>query len=116
MWIGDEYSSPIVTKELNDDKVILYDACGVPKENIKYETEFVNKTKQTYLNVTGHVELEDLGFKNHINIHILIDTDIYDGYEVNVNDGMVMIILHEIRNEAPVLRDFGHEKFIKGCE
>lgn len=39
-----------------------------------------------------------------------------DGYEVNVNDGMVMIILHEIKNEAPVLRDFGHEEFIKSCE
>lgn len=116
MWIGDKYDSPIVTKELNNDKVMLYNAFGIPKENIKYETEFVNKTKQTYLNVTGHAELKDLGFENQINIHMLIDTDIYDGYEVNVNDGMVMIILHEIKNEVPVLRDFGQEKFIKSCE
>lgn len=116
MWIGSEYDSPVVTKELNNDKVMIYNAFGISKENIKYETEFVNKTKQTYLNVSGHSELTDLGFENQINVHMLIDTDIYDGYEVNVNDGMVMIVLHEIENEAPKLRDFGQEKFIKGCE
>lgn len=116
MWIGGKYDSPVVTKELNNDKVMLYNAFGIPKENIKYETEFVNKTKQIYLNVTGHVELKDLGFENQINIHMLIDTDIYEGYEVNVNDGMVMVVLHEIKNEVPVLKDFGREKFIKSCE
>lgn len=116
MWFDDKYDNPIATKELNDDKVMLYNAFGIPKENIKYETEFVNKTKQTYLNITGNAELKDLGFENQINIHMLIDTDIYEGYEVNVKDGMVMIVFHEIKNEVPVLRDFGREKFIKNCE
>lgn len=116
MWIGDQYDRPVITKELNNDKVMIYNAFGIPKENIKYETEFVNKTKQTYLNVIGHAELTELGFENQVNVHMLIDTDIYDGYEVSVNDGMVMIVLHEIENEAPKLRDFGQEKFIKGCE
>lgn len=116
MWIENEYDRPVITKELNNDKVMLYEAWGIPKENIKYETEFINKTKQIYLNVTGHLELRDLGFENQINIHMLIDTGIYEGYEVSVNDGIVMIVLHEIKNEAPVLRDFGQEKFIKSCE
>lgn len=107
MWIGGKYDNPIVTKELNNDKVMLYEACGIPKENITYVTEFVNKTKQTYLDVIGCVELNDLGFENQINIHMLIDTDIYEGYEVNVKDGIVMVILHEIKNEAPTLKDFG---------
>lgn len=116
MCIGGKYDSPVVTKEFNNDKVMLYNAFGIPKENIRYETEFINKTKQTYLNVTGRAELKDLGFENQINIHMLIDTDIYEGYEVSANDGMVMIVLHEIKNKAPELKDFGQEKFIKSCE
>ena len=112
----DQYDHPVTTKELNNQQVMLYEAWGIPKENIKYETEFVNKTKQTYLNVTGHAELKDLGFENQINIHMLINTNIYEGYEVDVNDGMVMIVLHEIKNKAPALKDFGKEKFIKSCE
>lgn len=110
------YDHPIITKELDDKMIMLYEAWGIPKENICYDTEFINKTKQTYLNVNGCAELMDLGFENDINIHILIDTDIYDGYEVNVNDGMVMVVLHEIKNESPNLKDFGREKFIKSCE
>lgn len=100
-----DYDIPVVTKEINNSKVVLYEACGIPKENITYKTEFVNKTKQTYLNVIGKHEMLDLGFENNINIHLFIDTSIYDGYEVNIADGMVMIVLHEIMNEVPVLKD-----------
>lgn len=60
--------------------------------------------------------LEYLDFGNQLNVHLLIDTDIYDGYEVHVNDGMVTVVFHEIKNEAPVLKDYGHEKFVKSCE
>lgn len=105
-----DYDRPVVTKELNDDKVMLYEAWGIPKENITYETEFINKTKQTYLNVVGKNEMSELGFENDINIHLLVDTDIYDGYEVNIADGMVMIILHEIPNEQPMLKDCSANK------
>lgn len=105
MYMFNDYDRPVITKELNNDKVMLYEACAIPKENITYKTEFINKTKQTYLNVVGKNEMSELGFDNDINIHLLIDTDIYDGYEVNIADGMVMIILHEIKNEAPVLKD-----------
>lgn len=105
MWTENEYDRPIDTRELNNDKVMLYEACGIPKENITYCTEFINKTKETYLNIKGYKEIKDLEFKNEVNIQILIDTDIYDGYEVHVDDGMIMVILHEIEKEQPVLKD-----------
>ena len=77
------------------------------KDMITYETEFVNKTKQTYLNIKGEFKREIIGFENDINVHLRIDTDIYDGYEVHIEDGLVTVILHEIKNEAPVLKDYG---------
>lgn len=110
MCMFNDYDRPVVMKELNNDKVMLYEAWGIPKKNITYKTEFINKTKQTYLNVVGKNEMPELGFENDINIHLLIDTDIYDGYEVDIVDGMVMIILHEIPNEQPMLKDYGANK------
>ena len=107
MFYENDYDRPVVEKELNGDKVMLYEAWGIPKDLIAYSTEFVNKTKQTYLNVSGKHEIPDLGFENDLNIHLLIDTDIYDGYEVHVEDGLVTVVLHEIKNEAPVLKDYG---------
>lgn len=101
------YEGAYITKELNNDKVLIYLATGIPKENITYETEFVNKTKETYLNIKGDVEVIDLGFKNDINIHLRIDTNIYDGYEVHIKNGLIAVVLHEIKNEAPVLKDYG---------
>ena len=95
------------TKELNNDKVMIYLATGIPNKNITYETEFVNKTKQTYLNIKGEFKNEMIGFENDLNVHLRIDTDIYDGYEVHVEDGLVTVVLHEIKNEAPVLKDYG---------
>ena len=106
------YDSPVIEKELNGDKVMLYEAYGIPKDFIKYSTEFVNKTKQTYLNIFGKREMPDLGFKNELNIRLLVDTNIYDGYEVHIEDGLVIVVLHEIKNEAPVLKDYG---VVKGC-
>lgn len=107
MWIGNDYDTPVVEKEVNNDKVLLYEAWGIPKDMITYETEFINKTKQTYLNIKGGFKNETIGFDNDINVHLRIDTDIYDGYEVHVEDGLVTVILHEIKNEAPVLKDYG---------
>lgn len=107
MFYENDYDRPVVEKELNGDKVMLYEAWGIPKSLITYSTEFVNRTKQTYLNVTGKYEDPELGFENDINIHLLIDTNIYDGYKVHVEDGLVTVVLHEIKNEAPVLKDYG---------
>lgn len=105
MWIGNYYDTPVVEKEVNNDKVMLYEAWGIPKDMVTYETEFINKTKETYLNIKGEFKNEVIGFENDINVHLRIDTDIYDGYEVHVEDGLVTVVLHEIKNEAPVLKD-----------
>lgn len=107
MWINNEYDNPVVEKEVNNDKVLLYEAWGIPKDMITYATEFVNKTKQTYLNIKGEFKNEIIGFENDINVHLRIDTDIYDGYEVHIEDGLVTVVLHEIKNEAPILKDYG---------
>lgn len=107
MFYENNYDRPVVEKELNGDKVMLYEAWGIPKDVITYSTEFVNKTKQTYLNVSGKYEMPELGFENDLNVHLLIDTNIYDGYEVHVEDGLVTVVLHEIKNEVPVLKDYG---------
>ena len=103
----DGYDSAYITKEINNDKIMLFLAMGIPKENITYETEFINKTKQTYLNIKGEFKDEVIGFNNNINIHLRIDTDIYDGYDVFIDNGLVFVRLHEIINEAPVLKDYG---------
>lgn len=107
MFYENDYDRPVVEKEVNNDKVLLYEAWGIPKDMITYETEFINKTKQTYLNIKGEFKNEIIGFENDINVHLRIDTDIYDGYEVHVEDGLVTVVLHEIKNEAPVLKDYG---------
>ena len=101
------HDSAYITKEINNNKIMVFVAMGIPKDMITYETEFVNKTKQTYLNIKGEFKNEIIDFKNNINVHLRIDTDIYDGYEVHIEDGLVTVILHEIKNEAPVLKDYG---------
>ena len=107
MFYKNDYDRPVVEKEVNNDKILLYEAWGIPNDVITYKTEFVNKTKQTYLNINGELKNEMIGFENDINVHLRIDTDIYDGYEVHVRDGLVTVVLHEIKNEAPVLKDYG---------
>ena len=96
--------------QVGTDKIYIYNAIGIPKENIKYETEFVNRTKETYLNIKGEHKVEDIGFENEIDVHLLIDTNIYDKYEVEFHDGLVIVVLHEIINEKPVLEDVSSKK------
>ena len=66
-----------------------------------------DKSKESYLVVQGSVELKDINYENGINIRMKIDTDIYDGYDVYIENGLVFVRLHEIVNEAPVLKDYG---------
>lgn len=106
MWYS-EYNNPIKTIEKNNTKILVFNAAGIPNENIKYETEFVNKTKELYLVVKGAVEMTDIDYKNEVNIREKIDTSIYEGYDVNVKDGLIFVGLHEIVNEVPVLKNYG---------
>ena len=107
MFISNEYNAPIRTIEKDNNKILVFNALGIPRENIEYKTEFVNKSKESYLVVHGSVELKDLNYENGINIRMKIDTDIYDGYDIYVENGLVFVRLHEIVNEAPVLKDYG---------
>lgn len=91
--------------QVGTDKIYIYNAIGIPNENIKYETEFVNRTKETYLNIKGEHKVEGIGFENEIDVHLLIDTNVYDKYEVDFHDGLVFVFLHEIINKKPVLED-----------
>lgn len=96
--------------QVGTDKIYIYNAIGIPRENIKYETEFVNRTKETYLNIKGEHKVEGIGFENEIDVHLLIDTDVYDKYEVDFHDGLVFVFLHEIINKKPVLKDVSGER------
>ena len=107
MFMSSEYNTAIRTIEKDNNKILVFNALGIPRENIEYKTEFVNKSKESYLVVQGSVELKDLNYENGINIRMKIDTDIYDGYDVYVENGLVFVRLHEIVNEAPVLKDYG---------
>lgn len=101
----DNHTAAFRVAQVGTDKIYIYNAIGIPKENIKYETEFVNRTKETYLNIKGEHKVEGIGFENEIDVHLLIDTDVYDKYEVDFHDGLVFVFLHEIINEKPVLED-----------
>ena len=107
MWISNEYNTAIRTIEKDNNKILVFNALGIPRENIEYKTEFVNKSKESYLVVHGSVELKDLNYENGINIRMKIDTDIYDGYDIYIENGLIFVRLHEIVNEAPVLKDYG---------
>ena len=107
MFISNEYNTAIRTIEKDNNKILVFNALGIPRENIEYKTEFVNKSKESYLVIQGNVELKDLNYENGINIRMKIDTDIYDGYDVYIENGLVFVRLHEIINEAPALKDYG---------
>lgn len=77
------YSKPIIEKEEDNTKVLVYESRGIPKDMIKYETEF-----QTYLNIKGELNNEIYDFA-----HLKIDTNIYRGYEVNIKDGVIIVTL-----------------------
>lgn len=99
----DNHTAVFRTAQAGTYKIYIYNALGIPKKNINYETEFINRTKQTYLNIKG--EYKDIGFENKINVHLFINTDIYNKYEVRFQDGLIFVVLHEILNKKPILTD-----------
>lgn len=104
-YMFNNHTAAFRVAQVGTDKIYIYNAIGIPKENIKYETEFVNRTKETYLNIKGEHKVEGIGFENEIDVHLLIDTNVYDKYEVDFHDGLVFVFLHEIINKKPVLED-----------
>ena len=99
----DNHTAVFRTAQAGTYKIYIYNALGIPKKNINYKTEFINRTKETYLNIKG--EYKDIGFENKINVHLFINTDIYNKYEVRFQDGLIFVVLHEIINKKPILTD-----------
>ena len=93
------YSIPLVELDEDNKHILLYGAAGI--DTFEYYATFVNKTKETFLVIKGECDWYDGKFKNDINIRLKIDTDIYDGYTVDWNDGILMVELKEIINEKP---------------
>lgn len=110
MWNENNYNTPIRTVEKDNCKILVFNALGIPKERISYKTEFVNKSKESYLLVKGEVDFGEYDYKNGINIREKINTDIYDGYDITIDDGLIVIKLHEILNEKPTLVNYGTKK------
>jgi hypothetical protein len=61
---------PIFEHEKNGIKYLQYELIGLGEEHIHVEKEFLNKEKQTFLNVKGEFKDADTGFENEINIHL----------------------------------------------
>ena len=99
-------------KEVNNRKVMIYKACGI--EKIQYETEFINKTKETFLNVYGKCEIPICEYSEELKLHIYIDTNIYEGYEVKLHDGLLYVELVEIQNNKPELHDYSSKNNLGG--
>lgn len=113
---------PFRTVDANSKRMIMYNAMGISGNNIKYHTEFVNRNGETYLNVKGYEKKvvnrelpcgkteEVILYENEIHIHMKVDTDIYDEYEVNVCNGVLIITLHEVLKRVPKFSDVTNGK------
>lgn len=99
-----DYDRPFITVEKNNCKILQYELIGLNENHITVKKEFINKTKELFLIVTGEYEDELTGWKNDINISLRIDYSIYNKVTWSVKDGILNIILHEIINEEPDVR------------
>jgi len=93
------HAYPFKVFEENNTKVLFYNAIGISE--FEYGTEFINRKKETYLNIKGECDWADGEYKNTVDIHLKIDTEVYDRYEVTWKDGILVVTLFEIINEAP---------------
>lgn len=98
------YDKPFKTFEKDCKKHLLYKIPGICE--LTYTKEFVNKTKETFLNIKGEREIPELEYKNSVDIHLKIDTDLYNGYEVDHTEGILIVTLHEIINAEPIFEEF----------
>jgi len=94
-------NTPIHTIEKENTKTMLYQAIGLNPGNTRIEEEFVNKTKDFYINIKGKYEDEFSGYSNELDMRVYIDAEIYDHYSVAFFDGIMVVKLFEIKNEKP---------------
>jgi len=98
---NNEYDNPINTIEKDNKKYLQYELIGLNSKHIKVEKNFINKTRELFVIVTGKFKDEVTEWENNININLRIDYRIYDKITYNIQDGILTIILHEIINEEP---------------
>jgi hypothetical protein len=97
------YDTPIKTIETDNKKYLQYELIGLNASHIKVNKQFINKTKTLYVTVEGKYKDEVTGFENEINIKLDVDYKIYDKVTYKIADGILTIILHEIKNDEPVV-------------
>ena len=99
------YTTPLATINKDNKRILLYRATGI--DTFEYEKEFVNRTKETFLNIKGECDWYDGAYKNSVNIHLAINTDVYNGYEVAWESGILVVTLYEIVNKEPEFKEIG---------
>ncbi len=104
---GNDYDKPIHTIERTCQKILQYELIGLGKDHIIVTTEFINKTKELFLIVTGKFNDAMTGFENEINIRLQIDTNIYCSYDYKIENGLLTITLFEKINEVPEFHKVG---------
>ena len=105
----DEFDKPVVDKINNGNRILIYEIMGIPKNNIEYYTEFIARAKEMYLNIKGEGTCLGDVFKNDINVHLKIDTNIYDRYEVFFENGLMIVTLYEIECEPPKFTEINEQ-------
>lgn len=102
---ANDYTTPFETIDKDNKRILLYRATGI--DTFEYEKEFVNRTKETFLNIKGECDWYDGTYKNSVNIHLAINTDVYNGYEVAWESGILVVTLYEIVNKEPEFNEIG---------
>jgi hypothetical protein len=98
-----EYDHPINTVEKDNKKYLQYELIGLNASHITIKKNFVNKTKTLYVTVEGKYKDEVTGFENEINIKLDVDYKTYNKVTWKIEDGILTIVLHEIKNDEPVV-------------
>lgn len=104
VWIK-QFDQPIATHEFDNRKLYTYELIGLDRENIFVRTEFINKSKDMYILVTGRKDFPDLNFENDINIRLKVDTNVYEHFKWDIFNGMLVIDLYEKINIEPAFYD-----------
>jgi len=98
---GEAFDHPIKEVEKNNCKYLQYELIGLNANHIKVNKQFINKTKKLFVTVEGKYKDEVTEFENEINIKLEVDYNIYSKVTWAIQDGILTIILHEIKNVEP---------------